>query len=131
MANGKYFGGGMSVAPDAELDDGLFDVMIFKDIGVTDVSLLPRVYRGTHVDEQKIFCVRAKKVTVEVDPEEKDQLVLIEADGELGGCLPASWQILPSAISLLYPLKGTERPSLSPRSLSPRGILSRRKSTPT
>eukprot|EP01096_Ripella_sp_DP13-Kostka_P010024 TRINITY_DN3896_c0_g1_i1.p1 TRINITY_DN3896_c0_g1~~TRINITY_DN3896_c0_g1_i1.p1 ORF type:complete len:430 (-),score=154.49 TRINITY_DN3896_c0_g1_i1:6-1211(-) len=48
IANGKYFGGGMKVAPDAKVNDGLFDVIAFCDVGVMDASILVKTYTGTH-----------------------------------------------------------------------------------
>jgi len=123
MANGKCYGGGMVIAPEASITDGLFDVFIFKDVGVLDITLLPKIYRGTHVDYDKIESTRASKVRVELaeDATADAEPVLIEADGEIIGTLPATWTLLPKQISLLYPqttllneTRGTESKQAKP-----------------
>lgn len=102
----KFYGGGMEIAPQAELDDGLFDVVIFTDVGVTDITLLHKIYKGSHVDYTKVNIQRSAVVTVDLDPSDEidneKNPVLIEADGEIAGTLPATWSILSGRISLLY-----------------------------
>ena len=102
VANGRYFGGGMKVAPFASLDDGLLDV-----IGIGDFSPLEmlsfgyRIYLGTHLDHPKVRPDRARKVEARpVDPAED---VLLDVDGETPGKLPATFEILPAAIRLKVP----------------------------
>ncbi|HEX2986929.1 MAG TPA: diacylglycerol kinase family lipid kinase, partial [Chloroflexota bacterium] len=97
VAIGRYFGGGMRVAPNALLDDGLFDVITVGDVGHMElVYNFPRVYRGTHLTHPKIGAERARLVTVE-----SDHPVLVQADGELLGMAPVTFQILPRALTLL------------------------------
>ena len=56
-ANGRSFGGGMKICPQAEPDDGLLDVLVFGDIGKLDFVLnLPRLYRGTHLGTPRSPC---------------------------------------------------------------------------
>ncbi len=97
VAIGQYFGGGMRVAPNALLDDGLFDVITVGDVGHLElVYNFPRVYRGTHLTHPKISAERATLVAVDTsDP------VLVQADGEVLGMAPATFQILPRALTLL------------------------------
>lgn len=45
----------MQLAPDAILNDGLFDILTFKEVGVTDITLLPKIYKGTHLECEKVF----------------------------------------------------------------------------
>jgi YegS/Rv2252/BmrU family lipid kinase len=101
IANGRYFGGGMMVAPDAKPDDGLFDVVIIgsspKAKAMADMKLL---YTGQHVNRPNVRVVRAHKVVAAPVAETKGRPVFIEADGENVGKLPATFEILPRALNL-------------------------------
>ncbi len=96
VANGGYFGGGMRVAPQAELGDGLLDVITVGDMGKFELlKLLPTIYKGTHINHPK---VGMEKVTqIEVESQER---FLVHADGELLGEGPASFWLMPSALSV-------------------------------
>lgn len=97
VAIGKYFGGGMMIAPDAVLDDGRFDVITVGDVGRLElVYNVPGIYRGAHLRHPKVRVERAGHVQVE-----SEQKVLIQADGELLGLVPAEFQVLPRALTLL------------------------------
>lgn len=97
IANARYFGGGMKIAPDAKLTDGKFDV-----VGVGDLSALkiftsaPRVYLGSHLSMPEVSHALARKVSVRTA--DRDTEVPLEIDGELPGKLPATFQIIPEAI---------------------------------
>lgn len=99
VANGRYFGGGMHIAPDAALDDGLFDVVTIGDVGMgTMLWHAAKIYRGTHVTLPFVTVERARRVRAEsVGGEE----VLLDMDGEQPGRLPATFEILPGAIQVL------------------------------
>ncbi len=95
---GQYFGGGMRIAPGALLDDGYFDVITIGDIGRVELLYnLPGVYRGTHLRNPKVKSERARTVWVE-----SEQGLLLQADGELLGRVPAQFEILPKALTILY-----------------------------
>ena len=97
VANGGYFGGGMHVAPEASLSDGLLDTVVFGDIGKFDLlKSLPMIYRGTHGDHPKVSMENAARVTVE-----STQRILVHADGELLGEAPASFWLKPAALSIM------------------------------
>ena len=91
----------MQIAPEAELDDGFFDVVAIGDMSTADFILRGhRLYRGTHLSMDKISCRRARKVVAEaLGPEP----VRIDLDGENPGQLPATFRIIPQAIDLLVP----------------------------
>jgi diacylglycerol kinase family enzyme len=97
VANARYFGGGMKIAPDAKLTDGKFDV-----VGIGDLSALklftsaPRVYLGSHLSMPEVSHALARKVTVR--PPDRGTEVALEVDGELPGRLPATFQIIPEAL---------------------------------
>jgi len=96
FGNGRYFGGGMCIAPDAQVDDGLFDIVILK--GLSKINLLislPRVYKGTHLGHPRIANLRGKSVMVEAYGE-----ALLDLDGEQPGRAPVELEILPKAINL-------------------------------
>jgi YegS/Rv2252/BmrU family lipid kinase len=96
VCNGRYFGGGMQVAPDARPDDGLFDVVVWKGLGLADFALRKRMlYDGTHVQLPNTRVLRAS--FVEVEPV-RDARVLLDVDGEAPGTLPARFTILPGAL---------------------------------
>ncbi len=97
-ANGRFFGGGMAVAPDARIDDGLLDAVVMP--GFSRARLLrelPRIYRGTHLEIEGVLARRG--ACVELEPVGSEP-VWIELDGEPVGRLPARFEVLPKAITL-------------------------------
>jgi YegS/Rv2252/BmrU family lipid kinase len=102
VANGRYFGGGMQVAPNALLDDGLFDVVALGDFGVAEAAMRVRhIYKGTHLGMPKVEHWKARHVQAEpVDPNDK---VLLDVDGEQPGSLPSTFEMLPGAIKIKVP----------------------------
>ncbi|MEW5901292.1 MAG: hypothetical protein AB1715_07515, partial [Acidobacteriota bacterium] len=93
VANGRIFGKGMKFAPQAKLNDGLFDLVLVKSMKFREFCLHGwKIFLGTHLSHPKISLVRARKV--EAWPLE-EQEVLIELDGEQLGTLPAGFEILP------------------------------------
>ncbi|MBI5482278.1 MAG: diacylglycerol kinase family lipid kinase [Deltaproteobacteria bacterium] len=102
VANGRYFGGGMHVAPKAILDDGLFDVVALGDFGVAEVALRVRhIYKGTHLGMPKVEHWKARHVQAE--PVQAGDQVLLDVDGEQPGALPSTFEMLPGAIKLKVP----------------------------
>jgi len=102
VANGRYFGGGMHVAPEAAVDDGLFDVVAIGDVTMLDmVKNGSKIYRGTHLGLPKVTARKAKKV--EAQPLDDGAEVLLDVDGESLGTLPATFEILPAALPLVAP----------------------------
>jgi len=96
VCNGRFFGGGMQVAPDARIDDGLFDVVVWSGFGLGDFITKKRMlYDGTHVRLPNTQVVRAR--SVEAEPV-GDAPVLLDVDGEQPGRLPARIGILPGAL---------------------------------
>jgi YegS/Rv2252/BmrU family lipid kinase len=102
VANGKFFGGAMKVAPDAEPDDGLFDVVALGDFGFGEVVTSGRrLYKGTHLAMEKVSVRRAK--VVEAEPIDPAAIVELDVDGETPGRLPAKFELLPGALSFVVP----------------------------
>jgi YegS/Rv2252/BmrU family lipid kinase len=102
VANGQWFGGGMHIAPEAQLDDGLFDIVTLGDLSPWDfVKDGHRVYRGTHLDMNKISFRRARRL--DASPATPGESVLLDVDGEAPGSLPASFTLLPRALDVLVP----------------------------
>jgi YegS/Rv2252/BmrU family lipid kinase len=99
VANGRYCGGGMHMAPTAVIDDGLLEVVLMGDLSLAEaVGLSRKIYAGTHLSVPKVSCTRVRTVTVEpCDPSEQ---VLLDVDGETPGRLPATWSVMPGAIHL-------------------------------
>ena len=99
VANATSYGGGMRVAPDARLDDGLFDVCLLAEAGrVEFVRAFPRVFKGTHVTHPKVTMLQARTVHIESDP----PLPLL-IDGEVLGTTPVTFTLLPRALQVLMP----------------------------
>jgi diacylglycerol kinase family enzyme len=101
VANARYFGGGMKIAPDAKLDDGLFDVVAVGDVSAaTILTNSYRLYLGTHLGMSEVNHARARRVSAR--PASDDE-VKLEVDGELVGRLPAEFEILPDALRVRCP----------------------------
>ena len=98
IANGRYFGGGMQVAPHAQPDDGLFDVVAIERSGVRgNVGLLKHMYGDTLLEQDGVWHTRGRKVVAEP----LDGVpVLLDVDGEAPGRLPATFEIRPGALRL-------------------------------
>ena len=90
----------MMVAPDAALDDGQLDIVILRAAGklglIRDISLL---YGGRHRNHPAVTILRGSKLTVE-PLRTSGRPILVEADGESPGGLPATFEILPGALIL-------------------------------
>ncbi len=97
VANARYFGGGMMIAPNAKLDDGLLDLVNIGDIKTAKVLLNAyTLYNGSHLSLDEVNSSLARSVSVKpADPNEK---IDIETDGELPGRLPAVFEVVPAAI---------------------------------
>ena len=96
VANGRFYGAGLKPAPEAEIDDGLFDISIIGDMGLLEsVSNLGKLRDGTYLEHPKVTHQRGTNVSARC-PER----VLIEADGEVVGKLPATFELLPGAITV-------------------------------
>lgn len=97
VANARYFGGGMKIAPDAKLDDGKFDIVSIGDIGAARIlANAPRLYIGAHLSIPEVGHALASKVIAR--PVNEAERIEIEVDGELPGYLPATFQILAKAL---------------------------------
>jgi YegS/Rv2252/BmrU family lipid kinase len=100
VANGRFFGGGMKVAPDAQPDDGEFDVIAMGDFGFGDMLTSGRrLYKGTHLGMDKVTARRARRV--EAEPIEPGGIVELDVDGESPGRLPATFELLPGALAMV------------------------------
>jgi len=101
ICNGRYFGGGMHMAPDAQPDDGLFDIVVIAP--ATRREMLTRlgdIYKGTHTAHPKVRVLRGSRVEATQVPG-KTVPALMEIDGEGGAALPARFTLLPGALRVL------------------------------
>jgi YegS/Rv2252/BmrU family lipid kinase len=95
VANGQFFGGGMRVAPRAVPGDGLFDVQISHGSRGEAVKAMQKMFKGEHIPSPFIKEYLAATVAVS-----GPNPILIEADGEVVGTTPATFDILPDAIPM-------------------------------
>ncbi|MET0824340.1 MAG: diacylglycerol kinase family protein [Solirubrobacterales bacterium] len=98
-ANSRAYGGGMFIAPDAELDDGLLDVVTTAKVGKLRFLVnLPKVFSGKHVENPEVSVSRAAEVLIEAD-----RPFAVYADGEHLADLPATVRVLPRALRVIVP----------------------------
>lgn len=96
LANAKSYGGGIKIAPDAIIDDGLMDVVILRPVSKLDfVKTLPKARTGTHIPHPQITILRATTVTL------SSPGVVAYADGERFGPLPITCRSVPGALQVL------------------------------
>jgi len=99
IANSNSVGGFEKLAPQADLSDGLFDVILLKKTNVAEfVRIATLAKRGEHLNDSSIIHFKANKVTIGTNHEEP---VSINLDGELGGVLPGEFKVLPQHIEVL------------------------------
>jgi YegS/Rv2252/BmrU family lipid kinase len=99
VANNSTYGGGMRIAPDAKLDDGLFDIVAVGEVGkLRFVGNLPKVFKGTHVNDEEVRVFRAQRLELSAS-----RPFPVYADGEHLTDLPATLRMLPRALSVIVP----------------------------
>jgi len=99
-ANSKAYGGGMYAAPDAELDDGLLDIVTLGAMSKRRflTSLMPKVFKGTHIEEPEVTVLRAREVAISADRQ-----FTMYADGDPIAELPVTVRALPGAVRVIVP----------------------------
>ena len=96
VANGRAFGGGMKVAPTADVEDGLLDVVIVHDIPMaTFLSVFPKVFKGTHTSHPAVEIVRGASIRIATER------IVSYADGERVAPLPLTVGTAPGALSIV------------------------------
>lgn len=107
-ANSRAYGGGMYLAPDAMLDDGLLDVVVTEQVGkLRFLANLPKVFKGAHVKLQSVHVFQAEEVLIS-----SDRPFTLYADGDPIGELPVRIRALPGAVTIITPSTGG--PALRP-----------------
>ena len=97
VSNGRSYGGGMLVCPQADISDGYFDVMVLHPVSKLEfIKVFPRVFKGTHITHPAVEIVRSKSVKISAD-------AVAYADGERIGQLPVSAQCIPGALMTWLP----------------------------
>ena len=97
VANGKYFGGGLKVAPDAIIDDGIFEIVLLGDYGkIEAIFNLSDLRKGKHVTNPKVSTLKATSLEATAD-----EPVFIDMDGEFVGKLPIKVSMLPGIFPIL------------------------------
>ncbi len=99
VANGRWHGGGMKLAPDASWNDGLFDVVLIGNVTKLDfVTTAPKLYSGGHVRHPKVEVLRSRTVSVDAPV-----ALPIEVEGEPIGTTPARFEVVPGALRVRVP----------------------------
>lgn len=99
VANGKFLGGGIPVAPLAELDDGLLDVMVLPALSSARLfGIVPRLLMGRVHESRHVIHRRSRRVRVEAD-----SAMPVTIDGEAGGSGPVTYEVEQGALRLIRP----------------------------
>lgn len=97
VGNNTSLGGGMMIAPDALIDDGLLDIMIVKPLSrLSFLRIFPRVFKGQHTSDPRVVMRRARRIRIEVNVP-----LVAYADGERMGPLPIDLEVEPGAVRVL------------------------------
>ena len=100
VGNTASIGGGMRLAPDARVDDGLLDVLVATPLTRGELlRLLPKVFRGAHVNDDHVSIERGRVITIDVD--DTGPVPVTYADGERFGPLPVTLEVVPAALRVL------------------------------
>jgi diacylglycerol kinase (ATP) len=107
FANGKYYGGGMQICPDAMLADGWIDLCLVGDISRLEaMRQLPGLYHGRHVGHPAVEFLRARSIRIT-----GDDGTLAHLDGEPFGSLPLQIEVVPRALTVAAPSAGDAVPA--------------------
>ncbi len=101
ISNTASIGGFRKIAPGADVKDGYLDVVIIKKSEVQDLAqIFINIFRGEHINHPNVIYFKTKKITVEAEDKED---ITIDIDGEYGGILPATYEVVPSAFRVISP----------------------------
>lgn len=101
FANGRFFGGGMMIAPEALIDDGIAEIVVFRAAGKPRlIRDIPTLYTGAHVKLDVVTMLRGRKLRVEPIGDPIVNGALIDIDGESPGRIPATFEVLPKALEV-------------------------------
>lgn len=101
ICNGRYFGGGMHVAPMAKIDDGRFEVVSMDAPGkLAFATFSRRIYDGTHLSAPGVQHFACDRITLDLDDERARRVFLLDVDGEPLGGLPLDVELVPKALTL-------------------------------
>ena len=104
VANGRHYGGGMTAAPDAAIDDGKLDLWSLRPMSPWRLlTLLPALRRGDHGRAPQVDAMRG--VTIEV---ETDMPMHINTDGEVTALTPAKFDVAHAALQVFAPAEAVE-----------------------
>lgn len=94
VANCQTYGGGMRIAPDASLDDGLLDVVIVEGVGKLEfLKTFPKVFAGKHIEHPKVKVLRGREIRIE-----SEHPIPVLNDGEIAGTTPIDFEVLPRSL---------------------------------
>lgn len=97
IANSRSVGGFRNLIPEAEIHDGLLDVMIFKELKMSDIlEIIARFRQGKHIDNSKIIYFQCERIELS-----SDRKIALDIDGENAGFLPAVVEVEESAVKIL------------------------------
>ena len=97
LANGRYFGGAMLAAPEAELDNGMLDLLMLKEISLAKFLWhLPKIYKGTHLKIPEVYFQKVRKFTAS-----STEQIFLDIDGESPGYLEATFEVLPKILKIM------------------------------
>lgn len=97
ISNSKYTGGAMKIAPLAETDDGMVDMIVFREVNRREIiDIFIKVFKGQHISHPKVDVFRGREIEIEANPPQ-----LLMADGELLGETPMRLKVLPKELKIL------------------------------
>ncbi len=97
IANGRWFGGGLGIAPDAKINDGLLNLVVIGNVGLAEyLYYLPRIMMGKKINHKEVHYLEMKSLTV------KGNNLHCEMDGETSGASPVEISIIPGKIRILH-----------------------------
>ena len=99
VANAQYYGGGMRIAPEARVDDGLLSIVVVGASSKLElIRQMPRVFAGTHLQHPMVKSFATRRLRLETDSPQP-----VTLDGELLGAVPATIEQAPYTVRILVP----------------------------
>ncbi len=99
IANGRYYGGGINVAPKAEIDDGLFNICVIEKVSRFKIlTLFPKVIKGQHAEIKEVSFYNGSNVKIH-----SEELIAFNIDGEITKGKEAEFRVVKNGIKIVCP----------------------------